>query len=84
MRFCPTCNELVGTRHGRGHILIGYQQMSDAQKRSAANQLGSRLARLVQLNPGLIILAFLSALDDANQHDFSRIVQKQWAALLKH
>lgn len=84
MRFCPTCDELVGIRHNRGHILIGYKEMSDAHRRSAANQLGTRLARLVQLNPGMIVLAFLSALDDAGQHDFSRMVEKRWAQLIKH
>jgi len=84
LQFCGTCNELVGNRHRRGHILIGYQQMSDAQRRSAANQLGSRLAGLVQKNPALIVLAFLSALEDAGQHDFSRMVEKRWAALIKH
>lgn len=84
MKFCERCNELAGTRHHRDHILIGYQQMSDVHRRSVANQLGARLARLMQLNPDLIVIAFLSALKDANQHDFSRIVEKRWAELLKH
>jgi len=84
LKFCAKCNELVGNRHYRSHIQIGYQQMTHDQRRAAAHQLGTHLARLVQLNPGLIVLAFLSALDDANQHDFSRMVEKQWAELIKH
>ncbi len=84
LRFCTRCNELVSPRHYRGHILIGYQQMSETQRRTAARDMGKRLGRLLQLNPGLIVLAFLSALEDANQHDFYRMVEKQWDALVKH
>lgn len=84
LQFCGRCNELVGNRHYKSHILIGFQQMSEAQRRSAANQMGSRLARLLQLDPGLIVIAFLSALEDAGQNDFSKMVQKRWAELLKH
>jgi hypothetical protein len=38
----------------------------------------------MDLDPMMIVTAFLSALEDASQHDFSRIVQKKWTALLKH
>lgn len=64
--------------------MLAYKQMTANQKESLALQLGTRTARMMDLDPVRIVSAFVSALEDANQHDFSRIVQKQWAALLKH
>lgn len=82
--FCGTCNKIVGRPHGLGHQMLTYKQMTADQKRYLAQELGTRLARMIDLDPMMIVMAFLSALEDANQHDFSRIVQKQWSALLKH
>lgn len=82
LRFCARCNELVGNRHYRSHVQIGYQQMTHDQRRIAAHQLGTKLAHLVQLNPGLIVLAFLSALDDANQREFSKMIERRWTRIL--
>jgi hypothetical protein len=83
MKFCVTCDEIVAVPH-RWHRMVDFEHMSDAQRRRAANQLGTKLARLVKMNPALIVLAFLSALETANQLDFSRMVEKQWASLIRH
>lgn len=82
--FCGTCNKIVVRPHGLGHVMLTYKQMAPNQKTSLAHQLGSRLAGMLDRDPMTIVTAFLSALEDADQHDFSRIVQKRWAALLKH
>ena len=82
--FCGTCNKIVARPHGLGHSMLTYKQMTADQKRYLAQELGTRLARMMDLDPMMIVTAFLSALEDASQHDFSRIVQKKWTALLRH
>lgn len=41
-------------------------------------QYGAHVARKLKLNPYRIVEAFLGALEDANQHDFYRIVEAEW------